>query len=98
MIFCHLLFFRFVHYAFTSSGRLFIIGGYGDDDDSRSQVDIVELRPGTITQACSMGWGRWGHSAASTAETVFVFGGFRGEYLSSCEIYDIEDDTYVSKK
>ncbi len=58
------------------SGRLYATGGHdNDENDGLPNFAVVDVESGTLKRAPPMGIGRCAHTIATTATSLFVFGG-----------------------
>ncbi len=73
------------------SGKLYIIGGEERIELGCANVDVVSLDTGEAVRAASMQAPRSFLAIATSASSIFVFGGTHdGNVLSSCEMLDIQ--------
>lgn len=90
---------RSLHTATSlSNGRILVTGGVGGD--GTSPLSHVEMyQNGIWTARASMSVPRYGHSAVAISATkVMVMGGYSvgGEPTNTCEIYDVNANTWTS--
>ncbi len=72
-------------------GKLYIIGGEDLIGPDCNKVDVVSLYTGEDAAAAPMRRPRVDLAVASSASSIFVFGGtHEGNELSSCELVDTQ--------
>ncbi len=72
-------------------GKLYIIGGNETHLRGSTDVLVVSLASGEATAAAPMQAPRFDPTVASSASSIFVFGGrHHGDFLSSCEIFVVQ--------
>ncbi len=79
--------------SISPEGSLHVTGGaLGDMFNPRptSQVDVVDLSNGEASRGPPMRHRRYGHAAAASPTSLFVFGGFNGSALKSCEFFNTQ--------
>ncbi|MBS1961388.1 MAG: hypothetical protein JST04_04165 [Bdellovibrionales bacterium] len=88
-----------------SDGRVFLAGGFGSAGWNQSLTLMYDQGTNTFTAKANMNAGRQTHSAVlltsaetgASGDTVMVFGGYAGGYLSSVEAYDVTSNTWTTK-
>ncbi len=74
------------------TGQLYATGGYDNDETDRlPNLSVADVNSGTLKHAPPMKIGRCAHTTATTASSLFVFGGEnKTGLLSSCEEFDTQ--------
>ncbi len=61
------------------------------ENETLTDVDVVDVDSDAITHAPPMGIGRFGHATAASATSLFVFGGIsETSVLSCCEEFNAQ--------
>jgi N-acetylneuraminic acid mutarotase len=85
--------------AVVYNDRIYVFGGYGTSDTDR-RAEVFEYNPAddSWTTKTPMTYARWGGAATVLSGTAYVFGGNDGANNNRVEAYDIEDDSWTTKK
>ncbi|MFS1514157.1 M56 family metallopeptidase [Chengkuizengella sp. SCS-71B] len=85
------------HHAEVINGKLYVMGGFGNQEDYNvlSSVEMYDPQTDTWTQLTSMNEARFRFETEVIDGKIYAIGG-RGDYtLSSTEVYDPQTDTWT---
>jgi hypothetical protein len=85
-------------YAFTAdavNGRIYVIGGYSDQETAFKLVEEYHPAMGTWSAKTSSTFGHAGHTSCVVNNKIYVFGGDGGQgWHADSEVYDPSTDTW----